>query len=87
MFTMMQLVYEYLLNYVFGTNIYLVMAILLMVTGFMIYNGFSFDVVAITFVGLFVVGNIWLFPQWTLGFIAIVSFFILGYIIYRILER
>jgi len=87
MFDMMQAVYELLVNYVFGSNIYAMFAVLFLVAGFMVFNGFSFDVMIIIFVGLFVTGSIWLYPSWTLGFIAILAFFLVGYILYRILER
>jgi len=87
MFAMMQSTYEMLSNYVFGSNIYTIMAVLFLVAGFMVFKGFSFDVIIITFRALMITGGIWLFPSWTLGLIAIIAFFIIGYLVSRVLER
>jgi len=87
MFDMMTTTYELLMNYVFGNNIYTIMALLFLVVGFMVFKGFSFDAVIITLFGLLITGGVWIFPQWTLSLLAIIVFFIVGYVLFKYVGR
>ena len=87
MFDMLLTTFEYLNNYVFGSHTYTIFALIFLVFGFMVFRGFSFDVIFIIFLSLVTVGSVWLFPVWVKSIVYIIAGLIIGYMISRVIAR